>query len=111
MWLDIRKASFHAHNSKLDAFPVTFSMVPFEVSDVQYHEYLGGLLMAPAISPEKQTTSCNSPDNWLMSQAMDLAALCDIWSWKSTNACHQVVFMVYLAFSSHAVAPQQLPPP
>ena len=33
--------------------------------------------MAP--SPlDKQTASCNSPHDWLMSLAMDLAALCDI---------------------------------
>ena len=27
----------------------------------------------------KQTASCNSPHGWLMSLAMDLAALCDTW--------------------------------
>ena len=50
------------------------------LSDV--HECQGGLQMAP--SPlDKQTASCNSQHDWLMSLAMDLAALCDMWinSW------------------------------
>ena len=29
-------------------------------------------------SPDKQTAGCNSPHNWLVSVAMDLAALCDM---------------------------------
>ena len=34
--------------------------------------------MAP--SPlDKQTAGGNSPHDWLMSSAMDLAALCDMW--------------------------------
>ena len=28
---------------------------------------------------DKQTDGCNSPNKWLMSLAMDLAALCDTW--------------------------------
>ena len=41
-------------------------------------EYLGSLQMAP--SPlDKQIAGCNLPDDCLMSLAMDLAALCDIW--------------------------------
>ena len=45
------------------------------LSDV--HECLGLLSMAP--SPlDKQTASCNSPNNWLISLAMDLAAFCDM---------------------------------
>ena len=31
------------------------------------------------ISLDKQTTSCNSPRDWLMSLAMGLAALYDMW--------------------------------
>ena len=27
----------------------------------------------------KQTAGCESPHDWLMSLAMDLAALCDMW--------------------------------
>ena len=30
-------------------------------------------------SLEKQTADCDSPHNWLVSLAMDLAALCDMW--------------------------------
>ena len=45
------------------------------------HNCLGHLPMA--VYPlGKQTASCNSPHNWLMSLAMDLAALCDMWRWK-----------------------------
>ena len=33
-----------------------------------------------ALSPlDKQTAGCNSPYDWLMGLAMDLAALCDMW--------------------------------
>ena len=40
------------------------------------HECSGVLQMAP--SPlDKQTADCDSPHNWLMSVAMDLAVLCD----------------------------------
>ena len=42
------------------------------------HECSGGLQMAT--SPlDKQTASCNSPNDWLMSLAMELAALCDMY--------------------------------
>ena len=45
------------------------------------HKYLGGLLIV--LYPlDKQSASCNSPHDWLMSLAMDLAALCDMWRWK-----------------------------
>ena len=38
---------------------------------------MGVLQMAP--SPlDKQAASCNSPRDWLMSLAMNLAALCDM---------------------------------
>ena len=49
------------------------------LSDV--HECSGGLQIAPS-SLDKETAGCNSPRDWLMSLAMDLAALCDIWRWK-----------------------------
>ena len=42
------------------------------------HQCSGSLKMAPS-SLGKQTASCESPHNWLMSLAMDLAALCDMW--------------------------------
>ena len=42
------------------------------------HECSGRLQMAPH-PLEKQTAGCNSPRDWLMSLAMDLAALHDMW--------------------------------
>ena len=42
------------------------------------HKYWGCLQMAPS-SLDRQTTDCDSPHDWLMSLAMDLVALCDIW--------------------------------
>ena len=45
------------------------------------HECSDVLQMAP--SPfDKQTASCDPPHDWLISLAMDLAALCDKWRWK-----------------------------
>ena len=46
------------------------------LSDI--HECMGRLQMA-AYPLGKQTAGCNSPHNWLMSLAMDLTALCDMW--------------------------------
>ena len=43
-----------------------------------FHECTGHLQMA-AYPLGKQTAGCNSPHDWLMSLAMDLTALCDIW--------------------------------
>ena len=44
---------------------------------VRSHECLGHLHMVPP-PPDKQTAGCSSPHNWLMSLAMDLAALRDM---------------------------------
>ena len=41
------------------------------------HECSGGFQMVPS-SLDKQTVGCYSPHNWLISLAMDLAALCDM---------------------------------
>ena len=46
------------------------------LSDV--HECSGGLQMA-TYPLDKQRVGCNSPHNWLVCLAMDLAALCDMW--------------------------------
>ena len=58
----------------------TFAVACFcGLSDIQ--ECLGGLKMTP--SPlDKQTASCISPHNRLMSLAMDLAAMRDMWRLK-----------------------------
>ena len=42
------------------------------------HECSGRLQMAP-YHLDKQTAGCNSSHDWLMSLAMDLATLCDMW--------------------------------
>ena len=42
------------------------------------HECLGLLQMA-SHPLDKQKAGYNSPRNWLMNLAMDLAALCDTW--------------------------------
>ena len=41
------------------------------------HKCSGGLQTAP-YPHDKQTAGCNSPHNWLMSLAMDLAGLYDM---------------------------------
>ena len=60
----------------LAAFAVACS---WDLSDI--HEYLGCLQMALYLL-DKQTADSNSLHDWLMSLAMDLAVLCDIWRWK-----------------------------
>ena len=49
------------------------------LSDI--HVCSGRLQMA-ACPLGKQTAGCNSPYDCLMSLAMDLAALCDMWRWE-----------------------------
>ena len=46
------------------------------LSDVR--EHLGRLQMAK-YPHGKQTAGCNSPHDWLMSLAIDVTALCDMW--------------------------------
>ena len=99
MWPNLRKAGFHAHNSKTHISPsndacILYINYPFsqvlvlKISQAVFavacfwglsdlHECSGVLQMAP--SPlDKQTADCDSPHNWLMSLAMDLAVLCDM---------------------------------
>ena len=49
------------------------------LSDI--HKCSGGLQMAP-YPIDRQTAGCNSPHDWLMSVAVDLVALCDMWRSK-----------------------------
>ena len=65
--------------------------------------------MAPS-SFGKQTANCESPQGWLMSLAMDLAALCDMWRWNGTNGSHFPVFSEDVTFSHHFVATRPPPP-
>ena len=95
MWLDLRNAAFHAHNSKahfhhqmiaahstwqfsqilvLKVAQGAFAVACFwGLSDV--HECSGGLQMAPSPLDEQIAF-------WLMSLVMNLAALCDMWRSK-----------------------------
>ena len=77
------------------------------LSDI--HKCLGHLQMAP-YPLNKQTAGFYSPHNWLMSFALDLAALCDMWRWNSTNGCHLAVYSEDIAFSRHFMA-THLPSP
>ena len=43
----------------------------------------------------------NSPHDWLISLAMDLTALCDMWRWNDTNGCHLAGFGEEVAFARH----------
>ena len=68
--------------------------------------------MAPS-SFGKQTAGCESPHDWLMSLALDLAALCDMWSENGTNGSHFPVLSEDVAFARHFMAthpPPTLPP-
>ena len=57
--------------------------------------------MAPS-SLGKQTANCESPHNCLMSLAMDLVALCDMW--RCTNGSHLAVYSEDVVFACHFVA-------
>ena len=63
-------------------------------------------------SLDKQIASCNSPHDWLVSLAMDLAVLCDIYRGENgTNRCHLAVFSVDVVFSTISWLPIHPPPP
>ena len=51
----------------------------WSLSDI--HKCSGHLQMAPS-SLDKQIARCDLSHDWLMSLAMDFAALCDMWRWK-----------------------------
>ena len=98
MWPNLRIAGFHTHNSmahftlsnniKWQFWQVSILKITQAAFAVAYfwgmsdiHKCLGGLQMPP--SPlDKRTVGCNSPDDWLMSLAMDLADWCVIRRWK-----------------------------
>ena len=63
----------HVFNTAESAFTQTSFSSLFDI-----HECSGGLQMAPS-SLDKKTAGCNSPHDWLMSLAIDLATLCDMW--------------------------------
>ena len=79
-------------------------------SDV--HDCPGCIQMAPYLF-DKQTASCNSPDNWLMCLAMYLAALCNMYcrgKMALIRRCHLLVFSEDVAFTHHFVATYLSPP-
>ena len=61
------------------------------------------------IFPWQQTAVCESPYSWLMSLAMDLAALCYILRWKWHQWKSFGCFSKDVAIAHHLVAPR--PPP
>ena len=71
------------------------------LSDI--HQYLGHLEMA-AYPLGKQTTSCNSLHDWLMSLGIDVAALCDMWRWKWYQWMSFAGFSEDVAFDHHFMA-------
>ena len=79
---------------------------------VRYPWVLGSLSNG-SISLDKHTGGCNSPHKWLMSLAMDLAALCDMWRWKWHQwwpfGCFEWSHSLYLSLHGYPPAPT-LPP-
>ena len=67
----------HIYLMPLKVEQSAFTQASFSsLSDV--HKCSSGLRMA-SFSLDKQTANCDSPHNWLMSLAMDLIVLCDLW--------------------------------
>ena len=64
--------------------------------------------MAP--SPlDKQTAGCNSSHDWLMSLAMALVALFDMWREKWHKWMHLAVFSIDIAFAHRFVVTHPSP--
>ena len=76
------------------------------LSDI--NECSGGIQMATSCLG-KQTVDCDSPHDWLMSLAIDLASLCDMWRWKWYQWKSFGVFSEDIAFACHFATPC-LPP-
>ena len=65
--------------------------------------------MAPHLH-DRQIASCNSPRDWLMSLAMDLA-LCMICGGENgTNGCHLAGFSEVVTFASQFMSTHPPPP-
>ena len=78
------------------------------LSDV--HECPGHLQMAACPGLDEQTTGCNSPHYWLMSLAIDLTTLCDMWRWKWHQWMHLAGFSEDITFAHHFVVTHPPPP-
>ena len=59
---------------------------------------------------DKQTAGCNSPHDWLVSLAMDLAACVICGGENGTNGYHLADFSEDVAFAHHFVATCPAPP-
>ena len=59
--------------------------------------------MAPYLL-DKRTVGCNSPHEWLMSLANDLAAFVICGGENGTNGCHLAGFSEDVAYAHHFVA-------
>ena len=98
---DLRKAGFHAQNNKIHFSPTNNSCTcwltiqPGIDAESCPGCFCCGLFLRLVRRPRvygspsngftslgKQTAGCNSPHDWLMSLAMDLTALCDMWRWN-----------------------------
>ena len=89
---------------------VAFAVACFSgLSDI--HECSDGFKWLHLPLTSRQPCSCNSPHYWLMSLAMDLAALCDICGAENgTNECHLIVFSFDGVFARHFIFPHHSPP-
>ena len=124
MWLDLRKATFHTHNIKihfhhqtiavhvnwqfsqvlmLKVVQAAFAVVSFwGFSDI--HE-CSGHLQIPPYPLNKQTASCISPHDWLMSLPMDLAVLCH----PPSPCIHDTICGKYLAWEDWQIWQKRMP--
>ena len=78
-----------------------------------WHTLCSGGLLQMALSPcGKQTASCNSPHDWLMSLAMDFAAFCDYVEAKckyGTSGCYLAVFGLVITYYAWKFVATHLP--
>ena len=58
----------------------------------------------------KQTAGCNLPHDWLMSLAIDVTALCDMWSEIDTNRCYLLVLVKTKPLLATSWLPAHPPP-
>ena len=99
---DLRKAGFHTHDSKTYFSPSKWLYILTNNSGNYWCWKLPKLLLLWVVSEAYQMSTSawvafkwlhiplasrqldvrNSPHDWLISLAMDLAALCDMWKWK-----------------------------
>ena len=123
MWPDLRKHTFHAHNSMTHFSPLNDSCIRWLTiqASIDAESCLGwfccglslrlvrcprvlGSPSSGSISLGKQTAGCNSPHDWLMSFAMDYLLFVICGGENGTNWCHFAGFSEDVAFARHFVA-------